>query len=87
MFKYPQDFGGASLLSTPQFLYNLFPNRGGGMYGQAPSSGAGAGGDGGWWIWSPFTWSPMGWWKPVRRRLENCHLLYLHTTLKKTKLM
>ena len=47
MFKYPQDFGGASLLSTPQFLYNLFPNRGGGMYGQAPSSGAGAGGDGG----------------------------------------
>merc|ERR1711944_211379 len=39
MFKYPQDFGGPSLLSTPQFLYNLFPNRHGGMYGQAPSSG------------------------------------------------
>ena len=49
MFKYPQDFGGASLLSTPQFLYNLFPNRAGGMYGNAPSSGqqAGGGGDGG----------------------------------------
>ena len=48
MFKYPQDFGGASLLSTPQFLYNLFPNRAGGMYGNAPSSGQQAGGgDGG----------------------------------------
>jgi len=47
MFKYPQDFGGASLLSTPQFLYDLFPNRSGGMYGQAPSSGQAAGGDGG----------------------------------------
>ena len=47
MFKYPQDFGGPSLLSTPQFLYNLFPNRHGGMYGQAPSSGQAGGGDGG----------------------------------------
>merc|ERR1719187_3174393 len=47
MFKYPQDFGGASLLSTPQFLYDLFPNRSGGMYAQAPSSGQAAGRDGG----------------------------------------
>lgn len=46
MFKYPQDFGGPSLLSTPQFLYNIFPNRGGGMYGQAPSAQAGAAADG-----------------------------------------
>lgn len=43
MFKYPQDFGGPSLLSTPQFLYNLFPSRGGGLYGQAPRSTAGQG--------------------------------------------
>ena len=28
MFKYPQDFGGPSLLSTPQFMYNWFPNQG-----------------------------------------------------------
>lgn len=27
MFKYPQDFGGSRLLSTPQFLYNLLPNE------------------------------------------------------------
>ena len=27
MFKYPQDFGGPSLLSTPQFMYNWFPNQ------------------------------------------------------------
>ena len=47
MFKYPQDFGGPSLLATPQFLYNLFPNRGSGMYGQAPSSGQAGAGDGG----------------------------------------
>jgi len=47
MFKYPQDFGGASLLSTPQFLYNMFPNRAGGIYGNAPSSGQQAGGGGG----------------------------------------
>lgn len=47
MFKYPQDFGGPSLLSTPQFLYNLFPNRGGGIYGHAPSAQPGGGGGGG----------------------------------------
>lgn len=47
MFKYPQDFGGPSLLSTPQFLYNWFPNSGGGIYGQAPSSTAAAPGGGG----------------------------------------
>merc|ERR1719369_2132402 len=55
MFKYPQDFGGPSLLSTPDFLYNFFPNRRGGVsgYGQAPASaqqggdGGGAGGGGG----------------------------------------
>ena len=41
MFKYPQDFGGPSLLATPNFMYNLFPNaRGGaGGYGQAPNQG------------------------------------------------
>ncbi|XP_067652128.1 derlin-1-like [Haliotis asinina] len=40
MFKYPQDFGGARLLSVPQFLYNYFPNRRGGVagFGMAPSS-------------------------------------------------
>ena len=52
MFKYPQDFGGPSLLSTPEFLYNFFPNRRGGVsgYGQAPASaqqGGGGGGGGG----------------------------------------
>merc|ERR1712107_282908 len=47
MFKYPQDFGGPSLLATPQFLYNWFPSRSGGMYGQAPTSGRGDGQDGG----------------------------------------
>ena len=54
MFKYPQDFGGPSLLSTPDFLYSYFPNRRGGVsgYGQAPASqaapgGGGAGGGGG----------------------------------------
>lgn len=40
MFKYPQDYGGARLISTPQFLYNYFPNiRGGsGGFGQPPIS-------------------------------------------------
>ena len=51
MFKYPQDFGGPSLLSTPDFLYKYFPNRRGGVsgYGQAPASGqqGGQGGGGG----------------------------------------
>merc|ERR1719228_472505 len=49
MFKYPQDFGGPSLLSTPDFLYNFFPNRRGGVsgYGQAPASAQQGGGGGG----------------------------------------
>ncbi|KAL4234371.1 Derlin 1 [Mactra antiquata] len=40
MFKYPQDFGGVRLISTPQFLYKYFPNRRGGVsgFGQAPAS-------------------------------------------------
>jgi len=54
MFKYPQDFGGPSLLSTPGILYQWFPNQRGGNtgYGQAPASaqpggGGGQGGGGG----------------------------------------
>lgn len=49
MFKYPQDFGGPSLLSTPSFLYSFFPNRRGGVagYGQAPASAPAGGGGGG----------------------------------------
>jgi len=51
MFKYPQDFGGVSLLSTPSIFYSWFPNRRGGVsgYGQAPASRqqGGGGGDGG----------------------------------------
>eukprot|EP00088_Acartia_fossae_P035346 TRINITY_DN36417_c0_g1_i1.p1 TRINITY_DN36417_c0_g1~~TRINITY_DN36417_c0_g1_i1.p1 ORF type:complete len:230 (+),score=50.48 TRINITY_DN36417_c0_g1_i1:130-819(+) len=50
MFKYPQDFGGPSLLSTPNIFYSWFPNRRGGVsgYGQAPASTAAPrGGDGG----------------------------------------
>merc|ERR1719211_298919 len=49
MFKYPQDFGGPSLLSTPQLFYSWFPNTSGGVhgYGQAPSSRGGGGGQGG----------------------------------------
>ena len=50
MFKYPQDFGGPSLLSTPQFLYRYFPNRRGGVsgFGTAPAGGNGGhGGDDG----------------------------------------
>lgn len=27
MFKYPQDFGGTSFISTPQILYKYFPNQ------------------------------------------------------------
>ncbi|XP_048752583.1 derlin-1-like [Ostrea edulis] len=40
MFKYPQDFGGARLLSVPNILYKYFPNRRGGVsgFGMAPSS-------------------------------------------------
>ena len=64
MFKYPQDFGGPSLLSTPEFLYNFFPNRRGGVsgYGQAPASaqqgggGGGAGGGGGGGFPRPHQW-------------------------------
>lgn len=49
MFKYPQDFGGPSLLSTPQILYDWFPNQRGGVhgYGQAPPAGDQGGGGGG----------------------------------------
>merc|ERR1719512_709217 len=48
MFKYPQDFGGPSLLSTPDILYSWFPNRRGGVagYGQAPASAPQQGGGG-----------------------------------------
>ncbi|KXJ26931.1 derlin-1 [Exaiptasia diaphana] len=40
MFKYPQDFGGARLISTPSFFYKYLPNRQGGVsgFGIAPSS-------------------------------------------------
>jgi len=49
-FKYPQDFGGPSLLATPNILYSWFPNkRGISGYGQAPASAqqGGQGGDNG----------------------------------------
>lgn len=48
-FKYPQDFGGPSLVTTPAILYQWFPNRRGGVtgYGQAPASSAPRPGDGG----------------------------------------
>merc|ERR1712012_638707 len=54
MFKYPQDFGGAQLISPPNFLYKLLPRRTGGMggFGQAPASRRAApadnAGGGGW---------------------------------------
>ncbi|XP_071512769.1 derlin-1 [Panulirus ornatus] len=40
MFKYPQDFGGATLLRTPQILYDYFPNYRENVYGfgQAPTA-------------------------------------------------
>lgn len=40
MFKYPQDFGGARLLTVPSILYKYFPNKRGGVsgFGMAPSS-------------------------------------------------
>lgn len=40
MFKYPQDFGGRQILSTPSILYRYFPNRQGGVagFGMPPSS-------------------------------------------------
>ena len=62
MFKYPQDFGGPSLLSTPDFLYRIFPNKRGGVsgYGQAPASaqqgGQGGGGGGGGGFPRPHQW-------------------------------
>ncbi|KAK3855717.1 hypothetical protein Pcinc_037897 [Petrolisthes cinctipes] len=55
-FKYPLEFGGATLLHTPQFLYDFFPNQRqtGAGFGSVspPASGArdrnqGAGGGGG----------------------------------------
>lgn len=47
-FKYPQDFGGISLLTTPQILYNYFPNQRGIVlgFGQAPQAATGGGGGG-----------------------------------------
>uniref|UniRef100_H2Z1B2 Derlin n=1 Tax=Ciona savignyi TaxID=51511 RepID=H2Z1B2_CIOSA len=39
-FKYPLDFGGTSLIETPQFLYKYFPNTRSGVsgFGAAPAS-------------------------------------------------
>ncbi len=39
-FKYPNDLNGIEILKTPAFMYNLLPNRQGGVagFGQAPSS-------------------------------------------------
>ncbi|KAF7708114.1 hypothetical protein HF521_017171 [Silurus meridionalis] len=55
MFKYPVDLGGRSFLSTPEILYQWFPNRRGGVSGfgvqptrrRAPQEQAGGGGGGG----------------------------------------
>ena len=33
MYKYPQDFGGQVLISTPQILYTYLPNEQGGVAG------------------------------------------------------
>ncbi|KAK0426533.1 hypothetical protein QR680_009757 [Steinernema hermaphroditum] len=40
MYSYPQEFGGASLIKTPQFLYQWFPSSVGGVhgFGSAPES-------------------------------------------------
>ncbi|XP_042886204.1 derlin-1-like [Penaeus japonicus] len=55
-FKYPQDFGGVSLLQTPHILYKYFPNTQGGEsgFGRPPpaqraggNDGTGGGGGGG----------------------------------------
>jgi len=49
-FKYPIDFGGASLLDTPRFMNRLFPAPGGARisgFGQAPASRRSGGNDGG----------------------------------------
>jgi len=62
-FKYPQDFGGPSLLATPNILYSWFPNkRGSSGYGQAPASdqqggdNGGQGGQGGGGFQRPHAW-------------------------------
>ena len=50
MFKYPQDFGGPSLLKTPQIFYDWFPSGHGGVHGfggTTPRAGGGGGGDNG----------------------------------------
>jgi len=51
-FKYPQDFGGASLLQTPQILYDYFPNQrasaGFGAPPTRPTAAPRGGGGGGW---------------------------------------
>jgi len=51
MFKYPQDFGGPSLLKTPQIFYDWFPSQPGGVHGFGGTSAApprpGGGGGGG----------------------------------------
>ncbi|XP_065676587.1 derlin-1-like [Hydra vulgaris] len=50
MFKYPQDFGGRRLITTPSIFYKYLPNRRGGVagFGQAPAArrndGGGRGG-------------------------------------------
>jgi len=49
MFRYPQEFGGRQFINTPQFLYNWFPNRRGGVhgFGSAPQNRPAAPGGGG----------------------------------------
>ncbi|KAK8394656.1 hypothetical protein O3P69_005848 [Scylla paramamosain] len=49
--RYPQDFGGATLLHTPEILYKLFPDQQGvSGFGQAPTAPrpAAGGATGGW---------------------------------------
>jgi len=62
MFKYPQDFGGRSFLSTPQFLYKWLPNRRGGVsgFGQAPASRRGPGPNGGGGGGGGYNWGGTG---------------------------
>ncbi|KAJ4447076.1 hypothetical protein ANN_09065, partial [Periplaneta americana] len=54
MFKYPQELGGPTLLSTPSILYSWFPNQRGGVHGfgippatRRPANDGGGGGGGG----------------------------------------
>ena len=61
-FKYPQDFGGPTLLKTPGFFFRFFPNtRVMGGFGAAPAparrrdDGGGAAADG------PAIPRPRGW--------------------------